>query len=101
MELLLASAAASESEKTWMGKWTGNYSLLADMLDVVIRTFSPIGCSAFGHFMPSINVRHLGSDDETELQARIVTGIENVVVRQGQNMTAALRTSMGEAELTA
>lgn len=37
-----------EGERSWMGSSHGEYAVLADILGVIIRVFSPIGCSPDG-----------------------------------------------------
>lgn len=42
-----------EGERSWMGSSHGEYAVLADILGVVIRVFSPIGCQPDGALLPA------------------------------------------------
>lgn len=66
-ERLLAQIEKSEVRHSWMGECTGDYSLMSELLNIVVKVFHPPGCQLDGSPLPSA-----AQDKEPSMQGDVL-----------------------------
>lgn len=77
-----------EGERSWMGSTHGEYAVLADILGVIIRVFSPIGCAPDGTLTapPASQDARLFSVAGARVEIAGQPGSRRCVLRAGDNV---------------
>lgn len=82
---MLDRQAQSEMRHSWMGECTGDYSLMAELLNIVVKVFHPPGCQLDGSPLPSASRDKEPSMQGDVLGAEVSLDNDDVISADGRS----------------